>query len=424
MQTTNDTDNRQQGLQPQSYLGNKGLVALLGLLSAFVPLSTDIYLPALPTIANYFQVHQSLANLTLLLFFISFGIGTLFWGPMSDKYGRKPVLLAGLIIYTAASVFCAVSLTINQLILSRALQAFGGSAATAVATAIVKDVYSGRKRESVLGLVQSMVVICPAVAPVIGAFLLMFTSWKGVFLVQAAIGLVAVAGAFALQETLAEKSTGTVLHTIGRLGAVLKNPRFTSLLIVFSLPGIAALSFIAGSTYIYQNSFGLSSQVYSYYFAFNAIGMLLGPLLYLRLSTYFKRNMIINSGFVVMILSGLLICLFGDYSPWLFAVVLLPATIITSALRPPSTYLMMEQQNGDTGSVSSLINCFGIALGSIGILIVSFDWSNLMAVVGALHLILGLVCGGAWLYISRQDFLNQACEEAVDKDGEALTAND
>ncbi|MDF2875445.1 MAG: mdtL [Sporomusa sp.] len=85
---------------------------------------------------------------------------------------------------------------------------------------------------------------------------------------------------------------------------------------------------------------------------------------------------------------------------------------------------MMEQQNGDTGSVSSLINCFGIALGSIGILIVSFDWSNLMAVVGALHLILGLVCGGAWLYISRQDFLNQACEEAVDKDGEALTAND
>ncbi|MFA5237980.1 MAG: MFS transporter, partial [Methanoregula sp.] len=156
---------------PQKYLGNRGLIALIALLSAFVPLSTDLYLPALPGMGDYFGVSVDLTNLTLILFFIFFSFGMLFWGPLSDKYGRRPVLLAGLALYIAASAACAISWDIWHLIFFRILQAIGGSAASAVATAMVKDVYNGRKRESVLAIVQSMVVISPAVAPVLGAFM-------------------------------------------------------------------------------------------------------------------------------------------------------------------------------------------------------------------------------------------------------------
>ncbi|MDR3552864.1 MAG: MFS transporter, partial [Clostridia bacterium] len=107
----------------QKYLGSGGLIAFIALLSAFVPLSTDLYLPALPTMARYFNAPQALVNLTLILFFVFYSAGTLFWGPLSDKYGRKPVILSGLVLYLAAGVLCAVSLNIYLLVLFRVLQA-------------------------------------------------------------------------------------------------------------------------------------------------------------------------------------------------------------------------------------------------------------------------------------------------------------
>ena len=152
-----------------------------------MPLSTDLYLPALPTMTIYFHVPEYQINLTLILFFIFFSLATLIWGPLSDKYGRRPILLIGLTGYTIASILCADSSSVYQLILFRVMQAIGGGAASAVAMAIVKDVYQGRKRESILALVQSMIVISPALAPVVGALLLNFTSWRGVFVTQAII---------------------------------------------------------------------------------------------------------------------------------------------------------------------------------------------------------------------------------------------
>jgi hypothetical protein len=156
----------------QKHLGELGLIALITFLSAFVPLSTDLYLPALPGIANYFGVSADLANLTLILFFIFFSAGTLFWGPLSDKHGRRPVLLIGLSIYSAASLGCAGSWDIYQLIAFRILQAIGGGGAVAVAMAMIRDVYDSKSREPILAMVQSMVLISPAAAPVLGALLL------------------------------------------------------------------------------------------------------------------------------------------------------------------------------------------------------------------------------------------------------------
>ena len=165
--------------QRQKYLGAKGAVVFLGLLSAVVPLSIDLYLPALPTMTAYFRVPEYETNLTLILFFVFYALATLVWGPLSDKYGRRRILLVGLAVHAVAGALCAVSLNIYQLMFFRVLQAVGAGAATAVATAIVRDTYEGRKREKILAIVQSMVIISPALAPVVGALLLRFTSWRG-----------------------------------------------------------------------------------------------------------------------------------------------------------------------------------------------------------------------------------------------------
>ena len=394
--------------QRQKYLGTKGLVVFLALLSACVPLSTDLYLPALPTMTTYFRVAEYKTNLTLILFFVFYGLATLVWGPLSDKYGRRCVLLIGLTGYAIAGVLCAVSLNIYELMLFRAVQAVGAGAATAVATAIVRDTYQGRRREKILALVQSMVIISPALAPVIGALLLTLTSWRGVFVAQAILGVVAVAGAIAFRETLEYRGSGSLLYTLGRLGVVLKNPGFSSLLVVFSMMSITTMAFISSSSYIYQETFLQSSRVYSYYFAFNAMGYLAGPLIYLKLSARFARSAIITVCFAVVVLSGILIFGVGQAAPWAFALAMLPASVVASGLRPPSTYLMLEQQKEDAGSASALMSSSQMVMGTVGMIIISLHLGDRVLLIGVLNVVLGLVCGGLWLGMTHRPLLSAA----------------
>ena len=394
----------------QKYLGEKGLIGLIAFLSAFVPLSTDLYLPALPGMAKFFGVTTDLANLTLILFFVFFAAGTLFWGPQSDKYGRRPILLIALSIYSLAGFLCAGSVDIYHLIFFRVLQAVGGSGAFAVATAMIKDVYDRKNREVILALVQSMVLISPMVAPVLGALLLRVTSWRGVFLILGGIGLLALAGSIALQETIDKRYTGTVRQAWGRLGAVAKNPGFTTLLLIFSLLSVSSMAFIAASSYIYINGFGLSEQTYSYYFAFNALGMITGPVLYLRLSRRISRRSIIMACFATISASGLLITLLGGLEPIVFALVLLPATLMASCVRTPGANLMLEQQEEDTGSASALMSCFGIFMGSVGMTIISLPWSDTIQVLGTMNILTGLTCLALWKLLSNKPFIKQIPE--------------
>lgn len=397
----------------QRYLGERGLIALITFLSAFVPLSTDLYLPALPGMALYFNVTSDIANLTLILFFVFFAGGTLLWGPASDKYGRRPVLLVGLSLYTAASLGCASSVGIDQLIAFRILQAIGGSGAFAVATAMIKDVYDSRRREPILAMVQSMVLISPVAAPVLGALLLKFVSWRGMFWALALIGLLALAGSAALEETIDERNSGSMVRALGGLFKVVKNPGFASLLALFSLPSLSSMAFIAASSYIYINGFDLSPQVYSYYFAINAIGMISGPILYMRISRRYRRRSIIIACFGAISTSGLLVSFFGDFHPWFLAAALLPATISASCVRTPGTNLMLEQQRGDTGSAAALMSCFGVLTGSFGMTIISLKWSDPILVLGMLNLLVGLTCGSAWLRISRKPYVLQVPERYI-----------
>jgi DHA1 family bicyclomycin/chloramphenicol resistance-like MFS transporter len=383
----------------QKFLGANGLVILIALLSAFVPLSTDLYLPALPGMSAYFGVSADRINLTLTAFFIFYALGTLVWGPLSDHYGRKPILISGLGLYVISSGFCAFMRGVDGLILCRIFQAIGGSAAGAVATAIVKDVYSGKKRVSVLAIVQSMVLISPALAPVLGAFLLKVMSWRGVFWTLTGIGAVALVGSLLFEESIAERTSGMLLPSLGRLGRVLQNRGFTILLILFSLGSISGLAFIASSTYIYQNGFHLSGQVYSYYFSLNALGMIAGPMIYLWLSQRFHAEKIIRTCFFLIATSGLLVCFLGNLQPWVFALCILPASTAGSCLRPPAANMMLEQQKGDTGAVSSLMGCTGLLMGSLGMQLISLPWGNTIIALGIMTFGTAAVSLIAWPFM-------------------------
>jgi len=380
----------------QKLLGVNGLIILIALLSAFVPLSTDLYLPALPEMGAHFGVSADRINLTLTAFFVCYALGTLIWGPLSDHYGRKPILVSGLGLYVIASACCALTSSVDGLILCRVFQAIGGSAAGAVATAIVKDVYSGKKRVSVLAIVQSMVLISPAVAPVLGAFLLKVISWRGVFWTLTGIGALALVGSLLFEESLAHRTSGALLPSLGRLGGVLRNRSFTILLILFSLGSISSLAFIASSTYIYQDGFHLSGQIYSYYFAFNALGMIAGPMIYLWLSQRFHAEIIIRTCFVMIAASGLLVCFLGNQQPWIFALCILPASIAGSCLRPPAANMMLEQQTGDTGAVSSLMGCTSLLMGSLGMQLISMPWGNTIIALGIMTFSTAAISLTAW----------------------------
>lgn len=392
----------------QKIYGDVSIVFILAMLSAFPPLSIDLYLPALPNVMEILNTTQATVNLSLSLFLGFFSLGILIWGPVSEKYGRKPILLMGLLLYIMGSVGCALSTSAVQLILARIFQAFGGGAAGAVATAMVKDMFSGRKRESVLAAVMAMVVVAPVVAPVMGAIILRYTTWRAIFWILAGIGTIAFILSLLLTETLEERYSGSVMSSLGRLGVVLKNPGFSVLLVIFSMVPLPLMAFIAASSFIYIQGFGMGEEMYSYYFGFNALGALVGPILYMRISRWFSAGNIIAVCFGLLVICGVVLQFAGKASPVFFALTMLSSTLALTMMRPPTANLLLSQQQGDTGSAASLINFTGMFMGSLGMVLISFEsGSSLISSIGLMQIVIGGVCGFCWLMVRGRAFISQ-----------------
>lgn len=391
----------------QNILNRKGMLAFLALISAFPPLSTVLYLPALPQMVETLNTTQTSVNMTLSMFFLFFSVGLLFWGPLSEKFGRKPILLSGLTIYVIASVFCAFSQNVEQLIAGRIVQALGGSAGTVVATAIVKDLYSGREREKIMATIMSMVIIAPMVAPVLGALLLKFASWRAIFLMLAVIGATALLRGVFFQETLSGKFTGSVIGSWYRLFVVLKNLGFSSLLLIFSIAPVALMAFLASASYIYINEFGLTEGQFSLFFAFNATCAMVGPMIYMWLRRHIEPNLIITGCFILVAVCGVAVSLFGHISPWLLALSVGPVTMAVITVRVPGTHLMLEQQDEDSGSASALINFFAMFMGSMGMQLVTLWPSTLVSNLGHIQIGVGMVCCILWLMCRNKPFIVQ-----------------
>ncbi|MHA2938066.1 multidrug effflux MFS transporter [Vibrio sp. RC27] len=386
----------------QPFLGKTGTLIFLVIISAFPPLTTDLYLPALPSMVETLDTTKALVNLTLSIYFVTYACGLLFWGPLSEKFGRKPILMTGLAIYVVASLGCALSNQIEMLIISRLIQAFGGSAVTVVATAVVKDLYDGRERQKIMATIMSLVIIAPMVAPIFGALLLKLGSWHLMFFALAIFGGMSMIFSLFYRETLESKYEGSILRSWGRLTVVVKNPNFLSLLAIFTLPPISLMAFLASGSYIYIDGFGFTEQEFSYIFGFNALCASFGPSMYMRLTKKIKVQSIISACFAVTATCGIFTLTIGHLSPWVFAAIIGPASMMVLTTRVPGTNLMLDQQSQDTGSAVAIIQFSSMMAGSLGMLLVSLNPDTLITNLGILQLSVGVVASLLWFRVKHQ----------------------
>lgn len=378
--------------------GNRFLIAYLVFLGAFPPLTTDMYLPALPLLAQNLGVTDELASLSLTLFFFGYALSTLFWGPCSDRYGRRPILLAGSAIYILASIGIALAGTIWTLLWLRCLQALGCGAATAMSLAIVKDVLRGGRMEKIVSYMQAAHVLAPLSAPVIGGLILYFVSWRGVFWCLAGLGAAALAGALCLRETGRNAAAQSLIFTFRRIGVVLANKTFRRPFLIFSAMTMPFMSYLAVSAFVYQNWFGLSPQQFSFFFAINAGVSLLAPLSHIYFFSRLERYRVIGWQLLLTTLFGMLIVAFGKLNPWLFALLMAPVTFCGSAMRPSATFIMMQAVKGDNGIVASLIQFGAMMFASIAMLLAPMSfWPTPVMAIGTIAAAVSGICLFFWL---------------------------
>ena len=396
--------NAQANIEKQKYLGKTGLVLFITLMNMFIPLSTDLYLPALPSMSEIFGVPTVLTNMTMVSFFFFYAVGTLIWGPMSDKYGRRIILVVGSAMYTVASMVCALAPDVYVLIGARVVQGIGAGAITSVSMALIKDCYSGKTRESILAIVQTVSGLAPMLAPVVGAFLLNFTDWRGSFWLLTVAGLACLVLSVLYQETLPEdeKYEGTLMGAMGRLVAVGKNASFIIPCLVFSLYNLAFMGYISMSSYIYVEYFGLSEQVYSYFFAANAGLSMLGPMMYVKFFSNANKKKFAAICFIIYAVCGAAIVVVGGMHPVLFWLGFAPFSLIGTVTRPFSTNIMLDQQKGDTGSAASLIGGVATVFGSVG-MVTAAMFSNIVFGLGFIIFVIGVGSFISWMLLMKSN---------------------
>ena len=384
----------------QKYLKNAGLITLISILSMIPPLSTDLYMPALPEMTLYFNTTSTLMSFTMTIFFIFMAIGILILGPMSDKYGRKPVLIASISISMIFSAACAFTPNITLLIVARAASAFGAGGMVAISTALIKDSYEGKEMSKVLSVTQAFMLIAPMLAPVLGAIILKVADWKMTFIVLAILTGVSLVGAFLLQETLPvkERTQSSTIQTILGLRKVAKNPNFSSLLLVGALIAAPFMAYLALASYIYIDGFGVSETTFSMYFALNAGASILGPVMYMRFGAGSVKK-VISAGIIVAIISAILILTIGNASPIIFLLSYVLYSIMTSYFRPLISDLLLSATKTDVGATSSVMNFGFTVIGSIGMVVGSLQWSSYTGGLGITMLIFIALTMIVWLYL-------------------------
>jgi len=356
------------------------VVVVLGQLMAFAPMAIDMYLPALPTLERHFTASPSAVQLTLAAFFIGFAVGQAFYGPVSDRFGRKPPLYFGLALFMTASIACAFAPSVEVLIALRFLQAIGACANGVIARAMVRDIYEPRDAVRIFSLLTLVFGAAPVLAPLIGGYILHWFGWGEIFIALAVFGFISLAGVVArLPETLKPEHVrplrlGVVLRTYGELlthwhylGCVLAG--------AFSLAGM--FTYISASPFVVIELYGVAPKDYGWLFGANALGFVIAAQLNAWLVKRVRPERILVASLALQALSGLLLIIQAKTGMAGLYGVAVPLFVYVSCIgltMPNTTALAMAPYARSAGAASALLGTlqFGLSAGA-------------SALVGAIH---------------------------------------
>lgn len=379
----------------------KKTIALIALLAAFPPLSTDMYLAAIPLLVTSWQQPLATVNLTLVGFFVTYCGFLLIYGPLSDRYGRKPPLLAGLLLYVVASLLCAIAGSVEHMIFARILQGAGAAAASSIAFAICKDLFVSQLRQRIFLQIGVIVAAAPMVAPVIGGFIIEMFSWRFVFVLQMALGIIAALGVWSMQESLQEFSTEKLNKVFAGYLRLFGNLRFFLLTLALSILGIPFFAFIAVSADIYIKTLGYSEQQYGYFFGVNASAFMLAPLVFTRFARHYQLKHLLPISYIGVLLASLPMIFDIIPQPFRLALPMWFLTFFFAFGRPPGNNLILEQVDLDVGSASSLMVFFFFMTGACSMWFISLNWRDSISVLGVLGLGSATITLISWLIINR-----------------------
>lgn len=359
---------------PTETAGSRGLRAravlvVLGSLMAIGPLSIDMYLPAFPMIGKELLTGAAQIQLTLTACMIGMSLGQMVAGPFSDMRGRKGPLLTGLAAYTLASALCALAPTVQVLVALRLVQGISGGVAVVIVRAIARDMYGGVALARIFATLMLVSGLAPIMAPAAGAWLLTFTTWRGIFLVLGAAGLVLLGAVLGgVKETLpaAERRTGGMRATVAAFAGLLRDPAFMACALAGSVTFAGLFAYISGSPFVLQEIYGVSPQTYSLIFGINSLGLVIAAQVGGRLAGRVRPVLLVMIGLLLTLSGGLflLVCaLAGLGLPAVVAAlfvgmcgagVVLPGTgALALASRPPQV----------AGSASALLGVLQFACG-------------------------------------------------------------
>jgi MFS transporter, DHA1 family, multidrug resistance protein len=355
------------------------LTFVLGALTAFAPMSIDMYLPSLPTLERVFRADAASVQLTLAAFFIGLALGQALYGPLVDRLGRKAPLYAGTALYVLASAGCALAPDVHSLVVLRFAQALGGCAGVVVARAVVRDLFDEQESARMFSLMMLVMGVAPILAPLAGGYLLVLLGWRSIFWALALFGLAClVAAVLWLPETRPRQpgAKGGIGRAIMGYGQLVADRRFLGYALAGGFAQAGMFAYISGSPSVFIDLYGVPAQHYGWLFGLNACGLILASQINRRLLVKYSARAVLSGANYANAVFGIALVLFAATGVGGFAGILVPLFGYVASLGfvfPNSVALAMGPQGERAGSASALLgtvqfSAAAIASVSVGVL--------------------------------------------------------
>lgn len=341
------------------------LVFLLGILSAFGPFVIDLYLPALPELATYFQTSASLVQLSLSTAMIGLALGQLLLGPISDRFGRKKPLLISLAIYTVSTVLIVFSPSIHSFIGLRILQGLSAAGSVVISRAVVADLYRGQEMTRFFGMLMTVNGMAPIVSPVLGSLMLEYTDWRGIFVFLVLIGVALWLASLRYHESLPaeQRLKSGVLSSFTVYGTIVCNRVFMRYVLMQSFAFTGMFAYIAASPFILQQGYGLSALAFSLCFAANGAALVGGSNLGGRMDGKLALDVATSGVFVVAL--GTALALWLKLSVWWVEAGFFLLLLSIGLMLPGTSSMAMESERRNAGSASAMLGFMPFFFGAI-----------------------------------------------------------